>query len=86
MSPLPEREGSPYSLKEDPSVSAFSLTLKPEQGAEPLWLTAPVGEAGWESLARPRHGPAALAPALGDSGDGPSRAQTSPEPALQELR
>lgn len=86
MSPLLEREGSLRSVKEDPNVSAFSLTLKPEQGAEPLWITLPVwGEAQWESLAHPSHGQAALAPALGDSRDGPSSAQTSPEPALQEL-
>lgn len=75
-----EQEGCLCSLKEDPNVSAFRLTLKPEQGAEPPWLTrtAAVGEARWGSLARPRHGPAAL-------GDSPSHAQPSPEPALHEL-
>lgn len=57
MSPLLGREGSLCSLKGDPKVSAFSPTLKAEQGAEPLWITVLVsGEAQRESLAHPGTG------------------------------
>lgn len=63
-------------MKEDPGISAFSLTLKPEEGGEPARIALPAwGETQRKSLAHPRHERAALA--SGESGESRSASGTA---------